>query len=1201
MRVVIALFSLLTLVLPLAAAAQDDPGSLPGDPQRTRSSPFDPPLEDVFVADTGPGLDTGCTFNTDPEHPLIIDVLIDQAVGEVDANGFLVDPAGLVAAGVIPASVAVIMPAFDVDVNGAPPPERDEVLLNGQLLGTLTGDNGIWKLNSFSVPISDIKFPVPSTGSCSPPVANRVQINVDTLSMGRWCTAIDWVALVVPIHLKTAIKLEPTAGNDIRVRDYSQSATIDTVYEQSFDAGCNLSAVVDDYNEYPFSGPARKFFGLFTGTARLEATLENCPCRALPESEVVVEWQIGGTSLSGVDSWTGSEGDINLTMPQEVGAYDVELAFKVDGKSLPTIHRKLFVTRRAPLTWWWRPPRLGWYEKATSWASGKKDEDEILEALVEGLYAFGRTNWQYVDIGPRDPNFCDWKKLVQDQIICKRANCYRFSDVLQNMAGVLGVGGLSPRVPRGSEREGFLTNAAPSLDPAFPGSAKELGTTTYDRYYFTSHSLRKKSSSYYDATFGKTYSSANEFITANLTGNTGIDPDGFFEQTVEGWNLYDQGGSSFYTWPDYAYKEPPRRAPLPAWATPAGRIGGALAGTTDIEFTGNVAFDLLDDDLDGFAEALTADVEVQLNAAGEYVIRGRLVSAGQLVANRPAWESMSPVRATLDEISGTYSVSLVFSGEQIYRSGEDGPYDLELVGIADDGSASATLATPAYDRTLFGEVGAAITGVAETAVDADADGDFDYVEVTVDLDARLAGDFRLQGALDKDGQTVVDAGAGASLPARVSQVTLRFDGGKIQSSGIDGPYDGAVNLIDAESHTLEGITFTTAPYTAASFSGLLEPLGAFSDQGIDDNGNGLFDFLRIEFDADVEEAGTYLVTGVLRGAGSTAVYSEIELAASGVTTIGIDFPGGEIHALELDGPYSVEVVMRDPATLEELAAVQLPQATAAYGYTDFDPFGTSTQPILLTGNSSDFGIDGDGNGLYETLQVDVEVALANTDTYEWSARLEDAGGTEIGFYTTQASLAAGVNSLPFVFAGEPIGTHGVDGPYFVRGLLIFGAGGDNLVSVEVTATQAYRATDFEGAEVDLSVDLSVSPTIATWGAPLTYHLTVTNHGTAASTGATVTDPLPAGVTFRSSSDCTEAAGMVTCAIGPLAAGESVDVSFEVTVDPGIGSLSPDQSTVLTNAATVTGNEAVLDPFPDNNTATVTTQVAGPGRPTTPRR
>lgn len=55
-----------------------------------QTSPFDPPTEDTFVTDDGPGLDTGCTFNTDPNHPLVIDIVIDKFVGDVDASGFLV-------------------------------------------------------------------------------------------------------------------------------------------------------------------------------------------------------------------------------------------------------------------------------------------------------------------------------------------------------------------------------------------------------------------------------------------------------------------------------------------------------------------------------------------------------------------------------------------------------------------------------------------------------------------------------------------------------------------------------------------------------------------------------------------------------------------------------------------------------------------------------------------------------------------------------------------------------------------------------------------------------------------------------------------------------------------------------------------------------------------------------------------------------
>ncbi len=189
-------FSLVWVVyalwMPAEIYAQDDPGMALGKTFATRSSPFDPPSKDVFVTDDGPGLDTGCTFNTSPAHPLIIDIVIDQFVGAVDGSGFLVNPAPLIAKGIIPASIEVIMPAFDIDVNGSPPPEHDEVIFNGQNLGLLNGDNNIWLLNSFTVPISQVKFPAATGGTAS----NRVQINVDLLASGRWCMAIDWVALV---------------------------------------------------------------------------------------------------------------------------------------------------------------------------------------------------------------------------------------------------------------------------------------------------------------------------------------------------------------------------------------------------------------------------------------------------------------------------------------------------------------------------------------------------------------------------------------------------------------------------------------------------------------------------------------------------------------------------------------------------------------------------------------------------------------------------------------------------------------------------------------------------------------------------------------------------------------------------------------------------------------------------------------------
>lgn len=1053
------------LWVPVPAAAQDDP--LPFTLAATRSSPFNPPDKDVFVADDGPGLDTGCTFNTDSNHPLVIDVMVDQAVGPVDGNGFLVNPGALIADGVIPANVEVIMPGFDVDVNGAPPPESDAVRLNGEQIGFLTGDNNIWKLNSFSVPVSKIKFPAPVASGSPAPRANRVQINIDTLSTGRWCTAIDWVALVIPIKPKIAFKLEPTIHNDIMVRDYASFDTIDVIYEQSFDADCKVKTDIGPYDDYPFSGSA------IPGTARLHATLKRCPANDSVTPEVKVDWKIGGTS--GVSSWTGNEGDIDLTMPGTIGTHDVELTFTIDEKVYPAINRKLFVTRATPAM---AAPRLGWYEKAVGWATGQIDEGQILTALLAGEYAFGQANWRYgYNFGPVVR--CNWQDLVEDPISCDYSDCFVFSDVLQNMAATLGVSGLAVIEPEGAHPGfGFLTRIAPSLDDAFPGSAKRFGTSTYDRYFFSIHSLRLKGGTYHDATFNGRYATSTEFIHANLNGGMDFDADGPFMETDEGWKIYDLGGNSYDSWVNFAYKTPTPFAP--SLAPGVRSMTQATSATTDIEFTGNATYNLVDEDLDGLAEALEANVEVRLNTSGQYTILGTLRKGGQVIANRPAWKSSLPVRVTLNQISGTYTVTLRFSGEQIYRSGLDGPYDLVLFGLATSGFTTATLATPAHAHSLFGELPARLTGVSENAVDTDGDGKFEYIDVTLGLDVRLESALQLQGALDKDGHTLADARTTQSLEAGARQVTLRFDAANLRRSGLDGPYDGSVNLIDATGRTIDGIRFTTRPYTSGSFSAPIIPQAPFTDQGVDTNGNGLFDVLRIGFGAAIERAGSYRLTGVLRSSGSqSAVFAESLLTvAAGSTTVRLEFSGPEINALDLDGPYTVDILVRDPATLEELDAMRLPQATAAYQAAQFDPFGASNQPIVLTGNSTDRGVDTNGNGQYDELHVDIEVSLARADFYEWSARLVDRNGTELGFYTRRATLAAGVTNLNFVFDGETIGRNGVDGPYFLKGLLIFGRSGANLVKVDVAETRPYRVTEFEGAAdvVPPQITISTAPT-----------------------------------------------------------------------------------------------------------------------------
>ena len=89
---------------------------------------------------------------------------------------------------------------------------------------------------------------------------------------------------------------------------------------------------------------------------------------------------------------------------------------------------------------------------------------------------------------------------------------------------------------------------------------------------------------------------------------------------------------------------------------------------------------------------------------------------------------------------------------------------------------------------------------------------------------------------------------------------------------------------------------------------------------------------------------------------------------------------------------------------------------------------------------------------------------------------------------------------------------------------------------------------------DLGLEKTASTADPVSGGSLDYDLTVTNNGPDDALGITVTDTLPAGLTFVSATngtaDCSEADGTVTCTINELADEASTTITIATTVDAG---------------------------------------------------
>ena len=123
------------------------------------------------------------------------------------------------------------------------------------------------------------------------------------------------------------------------------------------------------------------------------------------------------------------------------------------------------------------------------------------------------------------------------------------------------------------------------------------------------------------------------------------------------------------------------------------------------------------------------------------------------------------------------------------------------------------------------------------------------------------------------------------------------------------------------------------------------------------------------------------------------------------------------------------------------------------------------------------------------------------------------------------------------------------------------------------------------ADADLAITKTGSPNPVDAGKPLVYTLTIVNNGPSNGAGVTVTDTLPAGVVYASSTasqgSASDSGNVVTANLGSLAVGATATVAITVNVDSStVGS--------ITNTATVAS--ASVDPNLSNNTATCTTIV-----------
>ena len=427
----------------------------------------------------------------------------------------------------------------------------------------------------------------------------------------------------------------------------------------------------------------------------------------------------------------------------------------------------------------------------------------------------------------------------------------------------------------------------------------------------------------------------------------------------------------------------------------------------------------IDTDGDGKYNCLAIDVWVNVKEAGTYWVYGRLDdSNGKRITSE--WDE-----AYLS--TGLQKFTLKFNGYDIYRNGVNGPFSLGYTELDDEeGNREIdhrhnAYTTSFYYYTDFDKPPADLTGsYSECGIDADGDGKYDYLTIDVWISVKEVGYYNLQGWLDDcHGYGINSDWNGTYLKEGLQKLTLEFDGYEIYRYGVSGSFIlGRVKLLDDDWNAVDDKwdVYTTSYFAYTDFDKPPTYLtGAYADYGVDADGNGKYDYLAIDVGVNVKEDGKYNVYGQLNDQADEYVTSdgdEVDLSR-GLQKFTLQFGGYKIYRNGVDGPFLLRYVELydewNRADYKYDAYI-----TSYYNHAEFDR--------KFTGNFNDYGVDTDEDGLYDHLEVEVEINVTKEGEYELEGDLQYYNEKE-GYWEgidsdwNETYLEVGIQNITLQFDG----------------------------------------------------------------------------------------------------------------------------------------------------------------------------------------
>ncbi|HLO04666.1 MAG TPA: CARDB domain-containing protein, partial [Symbiobacteriaceae bacterium] len=867
----------------------------------------DLPSDEIFVADTGGTLDQ---YLCRSQGPITFNLGIDRVFGGIatlsadDTYNLLQNPFTAIANGLIEKDATLYLRVYDVDHDyqgGDYAPEVDQVSVNGRrLTRTLTSGNNRWDTVSFQVPIESFLYPrFPGIGGEPVAAPNEIKIDIDVANSEEvWCVEVDWAVL----HIKAA---HPAVM---------------------------VNGILSNNHAWDTFGPLLWQRGLPSFAQELDAT-------------------------RGVFH---NASDLADAMP------DIKRAFGVDKMNI-IAHSKGGLDSRAYLR------THDDVDTLVQLATPNRGSDCARSPLGNLL---GSTwdldpKWIFKNFNYRDTRNHFWEphNYVPNWTEFGRAPIYIYAATKFN----------TTKCP---------AHVGDDMDPPHDS------VVSHDR--------------------------------STLPWNwSGIDGDGIDQGVTDAVGPYDHSG---------IHESTGVADQVVQWIA-----GGAGINST---FQAESARSLATTAAVAAAESMVEDAGARLTAGATAehlvpigattmarfaVLHGRSDTQVELLApdgravtatlvNQPAGMSVADLYELANPTAGTYTVRI------------------------------KTAAPDFYNLQVWTEGGSSLSVQVAT----------DTIEVggTGDLTASL---------LDASGTPVVGAQVTAELfqpNGASSTVTL--------AEAAPGSYTGAVTSTESGLHVLVVRSQKGGEQRATSTELTVVPAGmALTVSGEltnDSNGDSLADSLVIDLSTTLPTAGLYVLSGDLYDSQGQLIQrqSVSQTAGAGAATFSLRFDGRTIYDHGADGPYTLRDVVLVAVDQDGIpvAALGAPYSTASYRAAQFQH-----KRLRLLGGT-DQGLDTDGDGLYNWLQVSLQLGAETAGYYQTSARLVTADGEELGWSSAWAYVS-GTGTATLYFDGRQIRAGGANGPFRVVDLMITGP--QATVVPEAYQTTAYNFHAFQAIGPDLVV------------------------------------------------------------------------------------------------------------------------------------